>query len=135
MKIWIGIVVGLIVWLALPSAVIAQGLGVTALNFRQYLPGAQAPTASPFTIPVNTVTCNQTSPTILSAASMVWDDPDNSGKVCLYVDPGTGPLFAKVAGSLEGTLTNLAGALESPESNRAPFSRPPSAPTSLRVKR
>lgn len=112
----------------------AQGAGITAVTLRQYLAGAPSTIVAPFTIPITAVVCNQSLPvTTLHSAS--WDDPDNPGKACVYVDPGTGPLFAKVAGALEVTLTNLAGALESGESNRAPFLRPPAAPVNLKVVR
>lgn len=110
----------------------AQGVGITAVNFRQYLASAPTPVVAPFTIPVASMVCNQPKPvTTLHSAS--WDDPDNAGKACVYVDPGTGPLFARVYGALEGTLTNVAGTIESVESARAPFLRPPSAPLNPKV--
>lgn len=118
--------------LAAPAS--AQGAGITSFNLRQYLPGASAPVVAAFSIPVSAVQCNQVLPTS-PVHQALWDDPDNPGKVCIYTDPGTGPLFAKVYGALEATLTNLAGTLEGPESNRASFLRPPVAPTSLKVVR
>lgn len=110
----------------------AQTVGMTAVNFRQYLAGAPAPVTPPFTISMSAVMCNQTPP-IATLHSVSWDDADNAGKVCVYIDPGTGPLFARIFGALEGTLTNLAGSVESPESARAPFLHPPLAPTSPKV--
>ena len=119
----------------LASSAHAQGVGITAVNLRQYLAGAPTPVAGPFTIAVASVTCNQAAPITPPPASLLWADPVNAGQVCQYIDPGTGPLFARVYGALEGTLTNLAGALESPESVRAPFTNPPIAPTAVRVRR
>jgi hypothetical protein len=120
---------GLLLLCALPAS--AQ-TGITAHTFRQYQPGAQAPVVAPFTIQHAAVTCNAAVPA--TAKTLVWDDPDTAGRVCFWADPGTGPLFAKVYGALEATLTNLAGALESPESARVPFSRAPAAPTGLNIK-
>lgn len=111
----------------------AQGLGVTAINVRQYQAGAPAPISGVFAIPVASISCNQAALPSGPVHSIVWDDPINAGQVCLYVDPGTGPLFAKVYGALELTITNVAGTLESPESNRAPFSHPPVAATLRKV--
>lgn len=108
----------------------AQTVGITAHNLRQYLAGAATPVTAPFTIQHAAVTCNATVPTVGKTA--YWDDPDNAGKVCFWTDPGTGPLFAKVYGAIEYTLTNLAGTTESPESApRTPFTNPPLAPTGL----
>jgi hypothetical protein len=123
--------------IAVPSLAHAQGVGVTSFNARQYLAGAPAPITAPFSIPLSAVVCNQ-APLPVGVppdAHLTWDDPQNPGMVCVYTDPGTGPLFAKVFGAMEMTLTNLAGTLESPESNRAPFSRAPLAPTSVKVVR
>ncbi len=119
----------------LASSAHAQGVGITAVNLRQYVAGASTPVTAAFTISVASVTCNLTAPVPPPPASLLWADPVNAGKVCQYIDPGTGPLFAKVYGALEGTLTNVAGALESPESARAPFTNPPVAPTAVQVRR
>lgn len=129
------LILALLVVVGFPTLASAQGVGITAVNFRQYLVGGVTPVSGPFTVPIASVTCNQASPVTAPPASLIWNDPPNVGRVCMYVDPGTGPLFATVYGALEGTLTNLAGALESPESVRAPFSSPPVAPLTLRVRR
>lgn len=124
--------IGLFVFcLAVPAA--AQGVGITSVTYRQYLPGAAQPVTTPFNVSVSAVTCNQTISTAPTPKRFTWDDPDNANKVCVYVDPGTGPLFAKIYGALEATLTNLAGTLESPESPRSPFLHPPLAPTGMKV--
>ena len=108
--------------------------GITSYNFRQYLAGAASPITPPFNMLSTAVTCNQVPPTTQAIHTILWDDSNNVGQVCIWTDPGTGPLFAKVYGALEGTLTALAGTLESSESARSPFSKTPLAPTTLKVK-
>ena len=48
------------------------------------------------TLPNASVTCNQAAPTgtvtTRNPNKVVFDDPANSGKVCVYTDPGDGPL-------------------------------------------
>lgn len=129
MKRTFGIALGL---LLVAASAHAQS-GITAHTYRQYLAGATTPVVAPFVIQQTAVTCNVALPAPLSAHSIYFADPDNAGKDCVWTDPGTGPLFAKVFGNMEGTLTNIAGTLESPESARAPFAKPPLAPTGLVV--
>lgn len=126
----IGVALGVLV-----GSVSLTAQGITSHTLRQYLVGAAQPVTTTV-IPETAVTCNQTPPTgtsTLNPTKLVWDDPANAGKVCLYTDPGTGPLAATVYGALEGTLTNIAGTIEGVESNRAPFSRSPLAPTGFKA--
>src|SRR6266849_5279515 len=87
--------------LGFPALVRAQGVGITAINFRQYLAGAAAPVSGPFTIAIANVVCNQVNP-VTSIHTISWDDPADTAvpptHSCVYVDPGTGPLFASVSG-------------------------------------
>jgi hypothetical protein len=109
-------------------------------TLRIYLAGATSPLSAPTVIPAATVTCNQAPPTstiTTNPTRAVFDDPDIAGRVCIWTDTGTGPLFSvPFGGTYEATLSvsNLAG--ESPESTRAPFTRPGtvrSAPAGFRL--
>lgn len=67
---------------------------------------------------------------------IAFDDPTNSGKVCIYTDPGNGPLSALPFGATVYTATiadgNPVGV--GPESApSAPFTKPGSVPTSVRT--
>lgn len=113
---------------------------VYEMNF--YLDGSTASSAV-FTFTPAAVTCNQPDPgpttgTVVNPSRISWDDVDNPGMVCLWNDPGTGPLLSMAGGSWEGTLrvTDTLG-LTSPESNRAPFvvAGPPAARSGLRFSR
>jgi hypothetical protein len=112
----------------------------TQYTLRLYLAGAAAPLSPPTVIPIASLVCNQAPPTgttTVNPTRAVIDDPNNVGRVCIWTDTGTGPLFSvPFGGTYEATMTvsNLAG--ESPESNRAPFTRPGtvlSAPAAFRV--
>jgi hypothetical protein len=124
------------------SAAAQSGSGITSHNFRQYLVGATTPVTTPFNFLDTAVTCNLLNP-ITTPHAIAWDDPNDLATPpthsCVWVDSGTGPLFAKIYGALVATLTNIAGtgaaALESAESNQAPFSKIPPAPTGHRVNR
>lgn len=115
---------------------------ITSYPLRIYNVGATSPLSTTDLLAANVV-CNQTAPSSTSPVNpmrAIWDDPDNAGKVCIWTDPGTGPLASLPFGatSYEATLaaTNAAGT--SPESNRAPFSRPgviPVARTGLKLAR
>jgi hypothetical protein len=131
----IPLVVGLVL---LGTTVFAQP--PTQYTLRIYLAGATSPLSAPTVIPAASVTCNQAPPTstiTTNPTRAVFDDPDIAGRVCIWTDTGTGPLFSvPFGGTYEATLSvsNLAG--ESPESTRAPFTRPGTvrtAPAGLRV--
>jgi hypothetical protein len=109
--------------------------GITGQNYRQYVAGASSPIAGPSLLPIANILCGQTPPNPQLAHTIVWADPNNAAMVCIYTDPGTGVLLATVKsyGNMEGTLTNLAGTLESPESARAPFAKLPPAPVALKI--
>jgi len=113
---------------------VVRAQGITSYNFRQYLAGAVSPVTPPYNFLSTATVCNQVPPATQAVHTILWDDINNVGQVCIWTDPGTGPLFAKVYGALEGTLTSLAGTLESAESARSPFSKTPLAPTTLKVK-
>jgi hypothetical protein len=125
---------GLLFLLIAPATVSAQG--ITSHTFRQYLVGGTVPITAPFNFLDTAVVCNQVTP-ITTAHSVSYDDPADTAipptHACVWVDNGTGPLFAKVYGALVGTLTNIAGTVESAESNAAPFSKTPPAPTGTKV--
>ena len=104
--------------------------------------GAAAPTTF-LDFPIASIVCNQTPPAVttppVNPSRALWDDPANAGKVCEWIDSGTGPLAAVPLGSsYEATLQAYNAAGRGPESNRAPFSRlapPTAAPTGLRLRR
>lgn len=102
--------------------------------------GAAAPLTFTEFLSAN-VTCNQTPPppgTTINPNKAVWDDAANAGKVCIWTDPGTGPLLAlPPVGTFEATLSAYNAAGRSVESNRAPFSRltPPAVRTGFKIAR
>lgn len=112
--------------LASPAA--AQILGAR-LNI--YNSGA-GPTATPITFFdfLNAATvCNQVPPAavpspVVNPTRAIWDDPANAGRVCIWTDPGTGPLFSQPVGaSYLAGLQFFDAAGRGPESNRVPFGR------------
>lgn len=133
-------ILGFLVIAATASAQSAPG--IVSHNFRQYFVGATTPVTTPFNFLDTAVTCNQLNP-VTTAHTLGWDDPSDTAvppaHSCIWTDTGTGPLFAKIYGALVGTLTNIAGtgttAVESLESNQAPFSKTPPAPTTFKVNR
>lgn len=107
-------------------------------NLRIYVAGAPAPIGPPNLLPGASVVCNQAAPASTVTRNpnkAVFDDPANAGRVCIYTDPGTGPLLATPTGfqNLEGTITMVSGGAETDESNRAPFLRTPAAPRNVRL--
>lgn len=129
--------------LAAPSLATAQTIDGYRLNI---YPGGAAPTATPtmfFDFLSSAITCNLAPPappapgTPVNPTRAMWDDPNNTGRVCQWTDPGTGPLFAvPVGGNYEAAVQAFNAAGRGPESNRAPFSRlsaPTTAPTGLRL--
>jgi hypothetical protein len=130
----------LLALLALPT--LAQAQTIDKWTFRVYLAGAAAPQQPPLDLLAANVVCNQAPPTTTSTVNpnkVVFDDIVTVGRVCIWTDPGTGPLFAvPFGGTYEGTLTatNIAGT--SAETPRVPFSRPgfaPIVPSGLRLLR
>jgi hypothetical protein len=127
------------VLLLVPSGASAQA--VDKWTLRIYLTGAASPLSAPTDLLAASVLCNQPSPVVgvpVNPTRVVFDDPVNVGKVCIWTDPGTGPLLSLPfgVGGYEGTLTATADGLPpSLESVRAPFTRPgltPGVPTGLR---
>jgi len=128
--------------LLLSTSVSAQTVDGYRLNV---YPTGAAPVATPttfFDFLSSAITCNLAPPTVVltlpvNPTRVMWDDPNNTGRVCQWTDPGTGPLFAMPIGSnYEAGLQAFNAAGRGPESNRAPFSRlaaPSIAPTGLRL--
>lgn len=122
----------------LPAFVQAQPVQKWTLSI--YNVGAQTPISAPTELLAANVTCNQTAPTSTNTVNptrVVFDDPNVAGKVCIWVDPGTGPLASMPFGasSYEGTLTATNAAGTTAESARAPFTRPglpPGVPMAVR---
>jgi hypothetical protein len=116
---------------------------ITVWTLRIYTVGAAVPLSTPTDLLAANVVCNQPAPPAspsINPTRVIFDDPQNIGRVCLWTDPGTGPLQSIPFGALtyEATLTatNVAGT--SAESNRAPFTRPglpPGIPTALKLQR
>ncbi len=120
----------------------ASAQSVTKWTARVYNVGAAQPLSAPVDFVVGQgVACGVDPATITATPTnplkAVWDDPGAAGKVCVYTDPGTGPLLSTpFGGSYEATLTATNSAGTSPESARAPFTHPgvaPIAPTGLRL--
>lgn len=120
----------------------AQTIDGYRLNIYPSGAGTAATPTTFFDFLMSAVTCNL-APTPPIAGVPVnptraeWDDPNVTGRICRWTDPGTGPLFAiPMGGSYEAGLQAFNAAGRGPESNRAPFSRlaaPASAPTALRL--
>jgi hypothetical protein len=122
----------------------AQAQNIDGYRLNIYPAGA-ADGATPttfFDFVNSATTCNlvasaPTAGTPVNPTRVEWDDPNNTGRVCRWTDPGTGPLFAVPFGSTyDARLQAFNAAGRGPESNRAPFSRlaaPATVPTGLRV--
>lgn len=127
----LGIAVLLACVVGLPRPV--SGQSITSWTLRVYNQGAQLPLSTTTLLPIS-VMCNQAPPAAGPATNpsrVVWDDGANAGKVCIWTDPGTGPLFSvPFGGTYDGTLAAINSAGTSPESVRAPFTRPGSVPAS-----
>lgn len=127
------VVVGFVL---MSSVVSAQS--ISKWTVRTYNAGAGTPLQS-FDLLAANVVCNQApiSGSTVNPDKVVFDDPINAGKVCVWTDPGTGPLFAvPFGGSYEATLTATNSTGTSPESTRSPFTRPgfaPGVPTGLKT--
>lgn len=111
----------------------------TSYKLRIYLSGATAPMTTT-TLQASGFICNQAAPptgaTTTNPTKVVFDDPAVAGRVCIYTDPGTGPLLALPTGFQNYTATLAAmgaGGAESAESNAAPFSRTAPAPANVRL--
>lgn len=134
MRKWILLLVVLLV--AAPAAAQAP----INWTLRTYLAGAGAPVVAPAVLLVANVVCNQAAPPVTPAINptkAIWDDSANVGKVCIWTDPGTGPLASvPFGGNYDATLTVTNSAGTSPESARAPFTHPGlvlPVPTGLKV--
>lgn len=118
----------------LPVCVTAQT--PTSYVLKIYNAGASSPVQT-FTFQASATVCNQTpltGTTTVNPNKVIWDDIANSGKDCVWTDPGTGPLFAvPTPGNYEGTLAASNTAGTSAESARSPFSRLalPTVPTGV----
>lgn len=95
-------------------------------------------------IPVSSFTCNQAAPATTNTANpnkILFTDPDNVGKVCIFVDSGTGPLVSLPFGTgvYTATIAVVNSAGPSPDSLLSnSFTQPGTvgnAPTGLRVYR
>jgi hypothetical protein len=109
-------------------------------TLKTYAPGAALP-MSTFTFQATAVVTNQAPPvgaSTINPTRVVWDDVI-AGRVTIWTDPGTGPLFSLALGNYESTLTavNAAAGLSSAESARVPFSKQgvPATPTGLHLYR
>lgn len=105
--------------------------GATPTTFFDFLNSAITCNLDPVVTPTAGVPINPTRAT--------WDDPNNAGRICQWVDDGKGPLFSVPFGSAyEAGLQAFNDAGRGPESNRAPFSRlsaPATAPTGFHLRR
>lgn len=122
---------------------LAQAQTISSWQLRIYNVGAATPISAPTDLLTANVQCNQNAPSSTNSVNptrVVFDDPNVAGKVCIWVDPGTGPLSSMPFGasSYEGTLTATNAAGTTLESGRAPFSHPgqvPNVPAGLRLVR
>jgi len=135
----------LIVALCLVAATLAaQPPPVSGYTLKIFNQGATTPLTTT-TLPASSFTCNQTPPpdtsNVANPTTVVFDDPANVGKVCLYTDPGTGPLLALPfsTGIYFARIAALNSAGTGPDSLPSPpFTRPGvvgAAPSGLKVYR
>lgn len=120
-------------------ASVAQAQTIDQYHAAIYAAGGHAP-MSEFSFLAVDVTCDQAptqdSGTTVNPRGFEWDDPANTGRVCRWLDGGSGPLFALPVGfAYELTLVAENTQGRSAESQRAGFSRlgAPAAPTGLRA--
>lgn len=117
---------------------------ITLVTFKVYVQGATTPIQTPTVMAITNFVCNTTKPTDptsvqVNPTKIYFDDIVNTGKVCLYTDPGTGVLFSVPFGTqvyeARVSATNSGGT--SPDSLVSnSFSHPgapPTAPTGLKV--
>jgi len=134
--------------IVMTAAVPVRAQAVTGYTVRVYNQGAAQPVQAPTQFQAADFTCNQDAPAgtaggtlVTNPSKILFDDPANAGKVCIWTDPGTGVLFSLPFGTTvyEATITALNSAGESPESVRSnPFGRPGTvapAPTGLKFTR
>lgn len=117
-------------------AAAASAQPVTGYTLRVYTAGTNTIVAGPTVVPVASIQCNVDPTTIVAntvnPVKALWTDTVNAGKVCVYTDPGSGPLSTTpFGGNYEATATASNSAGESPESNRAPFTHPGVVPPVL----
>jgi hypothetical protein len=117
--------------LFLCAAVPASAQTITRWTLRVYQVGAPQPLLKPIELVLGEdVTCNLDPATVETARknlflAAVWNDPTAIEKVCVWVDPGTGPLLSSsLAGSYEATLTASSVTATSRESARVPLTIP-----------
>ena len=120
-------------------ASVASAQSITDYAAKYYNVGAPAPVQTE-TFLAAAVSCNQVAPTntnTVNPTRIYWDDPANTGKVCIYTPTSGAPLLSLPVGSFEGTLTANNQAGSSPESARVPFSKlaAPAVLTGLRFTR
>jgi hypothetical protein len=131
------------VMVVLLGPTLAQAQAVEKWTLKVYNAGAQAPLSTTDFL-AGSVTCNVDPASIVVVSGVnptraIWDDPGASGKVCTWLDDGSGPLRSTpIGGSYEASLSASNSVGTSAESARVPFSHPgtvPSVPTGLRLGR
>ena len=124
----------------LPSLASAQA--ITSYTLAITAPGSPPVLISTTVIQAIAVTCNQAPPvggSAINPTRAVFDDPANVGMVCIWTDPGSGPLSTLPFGATSYTATLIAtdSAGDSPASVASPpFTHPGlvrPAPTGLRL--
>lgn len=136
-------VVVLVLWAAQASAQTTNhnGQAVDTYELRIYAPGATAPVTSS-QIAASATTCNVTAPVVatppvVNPTVVVWDDPQNSGRVCQWVPASQagGPLVQLPDGNHEAVVVAFYLGVAGLESPRIPFARvaPRAAPTGVRL--
>jgi hypothetical protein len=110
----------------------------TSWNLRIYQQGTATQVVPAVTVSAPAVACNQAAPATTSTENpdkWVWDDVQNVGRVCIYLDAAR--LGALADGSYEGAAVAANADGSGAESARAPFNRrrpnPPGAPLGVKV--
>lgn len=117
----------------------AQTFDTVQLTF--YAAASPTTPSTTFDFPIAAAVCNQPQPAVVPPVNprrVVWDDPNNAGRACIWTDTPGGPLLGLPVGSsweLTARWKNATGV--GVESNRAPFTRallaPSGAPTGVRL--
>ena len=133
-KAWVPLVL-----LLLAGATPVSAQTITRWTLRVYNVGARQPLSSPIDLIAGQgVTCNLDPASAMTTQNnpiraAVWNDPAAAGRVCAWVDPGTGALpSTPLGGSYEASMTATNATGTSGESARVPFPHPgvPASPQS-----
>ena len=133
---WLSLLVALCVTLT-PTGASAQA--VESYQLRHYAVGATEPVQTD-AFAAAAASCDQPDhgpASTVNPTRVIFADPNNAGRFCIYQFATGSPLFSLPVGNYEGALVAINQGGASGESPRAPFSRlsAPPVPTAFRYGR